>query len=58
MPGMRLSLHGLLGHQHRGAEGGPEPPAFDPRFSPEALARAFDGEEEEEEEAFGRDPWE
>ena len=30
--------------------------AFDPRFSPEALARAFE-DEEEDEEPFQRDPW-
>ena len=31
--------------------------AFDPRFTPEALARAFEDEEGEEEDDFGRDPW-
>ena len=30
--------------------------AFDPRFSPEALARAFE-DEEEDEDPFQRDPW-
>ena len=30
--------------------------AFDPRFSPEALARAFE-DEEEDVEPFQRDPW-
>ena len=33
------------------------PASIFPRFTPEALARAFEDEEGEEEDDFGRDPW-
>ena len=56
LPGARLPVYGLPGNNTVVQKDQLSRLAFDPRFSPEALARAFE-DEEEDEEPFQRDPW-